>query len=173
VWSLCHDDGSFAYVDTYNFLPWSGTKNYLGFNKTSIGNMFVYSDYSPALLSREVSPHTVGLGNGWDACAMSYGTHALPPELADKWSRNTCITRSSSAFFSFNGCNDANPNDGGIPLFSSNSYFSDDGGWEMTCGKTKWNLSQAQALGVDAGSTAGLAPGTADIIQQGRALLQF
>jgi hypothetical protein len=28
VWSLCHDDGSNAYTDTFNFLPWSGSKNY-------------------------------------------------------------------------------------------------------------------------------------------------
>ena len=28
VWSLCHDDGSNAYTDIFNFLPWSGSKNY-------------------------------------------------------------------------------------------------------------------------------------------------
>ena len=64
-----------------NFLPWSGTKNYLGFNKTTAANLFLYADFSPLSLALEAA----GLGNGWNACAMSYGTDQLPTNL-DVWS---------------------------------------------------------------------------------------
>jgi len=44
----------------------------------------------------------------------------------------------------------------------------------MNCGKsTSWNLSQAQALGIDLGSKIITLPSTEDIIAAGRALLQF
>ena len=100
VWGLCHDDGSNGYTDTFNFLPWSGTKNYLGFNKTSVGNYFLYADYSPQrLAAARRGELEEGYGNGWNACSMSYGTAALPANLTDVWESNTCICASSGRFF--------------------------------------------------------------------------
>lgn len=174
VWGLCHDDGSNSYVDTYNFLPWSGTKNYLGFNKTSIGNWFIYSDYSPAKVS-VLSPHTAAppaLKNGWNACAMSYSGWAMGA-LADVYMNNTCITTDPGAIFAFNDCNEANPNDGHVPIFSMNKYANPSNVYEFKCGKSTWNLSQAQAMNVDRGSSLIPLPSTDDIIQAGRDLLQF
>jgi hypothetical protein len=43
----------------------------------------------------------------------------------------------------------------------------------MNCGKASWNLSQAQRLGVDVGSSIIVLPTTAEIIAAGRELLQF
>jgi hypothetical protein len=172
VWGLCHDDGSNGYTDTFNFLPWSGTKNYLGFNKTSVGNYFLYSDYSPRALAATAAGELTE-GNGWNACAMSYGTNALPTDLADVWTGNTCICASSSRFFDFNGCNDKAPLDGNSPLFSKNVYASDDNNYQMKCGAQTWSLAQAQALGVDVGSVLVPVPSTAAIIAAARDLLQF
>jgi hypothetical protein len=166
VWSLCHDDGSNAWTDENNFLPWSGTKNYLGFNKTSRGNIFLYADLSPQHLAH-------GYDNGWNACSMSYGTAALPTALADVWTNNTCVCARGSSFFSFNGCVPQAPLDGNAPLFSANTYASDDGVWAMTCGDAHWNLSQAQALGVDVGSALVTPPTVDQVVASARALLHF
>lgn len=174
VWGLCHDDGSNGFVDTFNFLPWSGTKNYLGFNKTSIGNIFLYSDYSPRQLAAVAAGELPGDGNGWNACAMSYGTNALPTNLTDVWANNTCICASSSRYFDFNNCNPAAPLDGHSPLFSNNVYASDDNKYLMKCGGTTWaSLAEAQAAGVDVGSVLVPVPSTADIIAAARDLLQY
>lgn len=201
VWSVCHDDGSNSYVDTFNFLPWSGTKNYLGFNKSSSGNWFIYSDYSPATASA-LSPNTAApppLANGWNACAMSYSGWAMG-NLSDIYSNNTCITMNPAAIFAFNDvrvfpapppsktqshlrsrslpsppsqCNAADPNDGHVPIFSKNKYANPVNTYEFRCGKATWNLSEAQAMSVDVGSVLIPLPSTDDIIQAGHDLLQF
>ncbi len=157
-------------MDTDNFLPWSGTKNYLGYNKSSSGNWFVFSDYSPAALSHRAANDT--LRNGWNACAMSYGTWAMGP-LSDRWFNNTCIAQDSKRFFSFNGCNSATPMDGGIPLFAANRYASQDGGYTMGCGKESWGLAQAQAAGVDVGSVLVPLPSAAELVAAAKALCGF
>lgn len=160
----------------FNAFPflYSGTKNYLGFNKTSVGNYFVYADAAPiAQLRRPLaSPGGPSLGQGWNACVMSYGTHALPANLTDVWSQNTCLT-ANAAFFAFNDCDASAPLGGSIPLFSGNTWATDAGTWEMACGKTKWTLAEAQALGVDVGSSVVPMPSTAEIIAAGRALLEM
>lgn len=149
------------------------------FNKTSVGNYFLYSDYSPRQLALDAAAAASGLpgdgdGNGWNACAMSYGTNKLPTNLTDVWTGNTCICASSSRFFSFNGCNGASPLDGNAPLFSNNVYASDDNKYAMTCGSATWtSLAEAQAVGVDVGSMLVPVPSTADIIAAARDLLQF
>ena len=168
---LCHDDGSNGFVDTFNFLPWSGTKNYLGFGKSSFSNYFLYSDYAPQKLAAVGEGN--GEGNGWNACSMSYGTQKLPTNLTDVWQGNTCICGKGSSFFSFNGCDAAAPLDGNAPLFSDNTYASDDNTYVMKCGASTWTLAQAQAMGVDVGSTLVPVPSTDAIIAAGRALLQF
>jgi len=145
-----------------------------GFNKTSFGNYFLYSDYSPRQLAAAAASGLPGDGNGWNACAMSYGTSKLPPNLTDVWTGNTCICASSSRFFDFNGCNGASPLDGNAPLFSNNVYASDDNAYQMKCGSATWSsLAEAQAVGVDVGSVLVPVPSTADIIAAARDLLQF
>lgn len=48
VWGLCHDDGSNGYVDTFNFLPWSGTKNC---ERRSVASASAVSPSNPPLHS--------------------------------------------------------------------------------------------------------------------------
>ena len=158
-----------------------------GFNKTSTHNYFVYADYTPIKLARaaaavagragvaavpRVSPGGPPLGSGWNACVMSYGTHTMPTDLTDVWRNNTCLT-ANAAFFAFNSCDENAPLNGTIPLFSGNTWATDAGSYEMSCGKAKWSLAQAQALGVDTGSIVIPMPSTADIVAAGRALLQM
>ena len=142
----------------------------MGFNKTSFGNYYLYSDYSPQRLASSAG---IDDENGWNACAMSYGTAALPEDLVDVWQGNTCICAQGSRFFSFDGCNEAAPLDGNSPLFSNNVYSSDDGTYSMTCGKATWSLSEAQAHGVDVGSVLVPVPSTDEVVAAARALLQF
>lgn len=152
----------------------------MGFNKTSIGNYFIYSDYAPAALSAAAESRALRaspggpaapLENGWNACVMSYATQAMPTDLTDVWANNTCITKDARAFFAFNSCHKATPLDGSIPLFSNNKWAADTGNWTMACDKTEWTLAEAQALGVDVGSVVIAVPTTAEIIAAGRALL--
>ena len=169
MWGLCHDDGSSGFVDTFNFLPWSGTKNYLGYNKTSFGNWFVYSDYAPVTQSGGV-----GVGNGWNACAMSYSSWS--GAFGDHWENNTCITSSAGrAQWALNDCNANNPTDGTVPLFSNNVYSNPDMGYAFPCGKNKTSLSlaEAQAVGVDVGSTVVPLFSNEEIIAAGHQLLMF
>ena len=42
-----HDDGSAFYLDSYNFMQYSGTKNYLGHSKVNDHQIFAYSDVHP------------------------------------------------------------------------------------------------------------------------------
>jgi hypothetical protein len=174
-----------SYVDTYNFLPLSGTKNYLGFNKTSIGNYFIYSDVSPLAVAqaaaaaagrpvRELrsSPHGPPLGNGWNTCVMSYSTQVMPMNLTDLWMGNTCIT-ASAKFFEISTCTPSAPLNGQLLRLSDNTWSSDAGNYSLRCGQTTWTLAQAQALGVDVGSKVVPSPSTSDIIAAGRALLQM
>ncbi len=159
---------------------WGGSKNYLGFAKETSSNLIVYADLAPATVGVRSGaipdsflPASDPLRNGWDACAMSYGTTSLPADLADVWTNNTCITASGSRIFSFNGCHNATPNDGNIPLFSNNKYLNDDGTYVMSCGNARWSLADAQAAGVDIGSTLGPSPSTAQIMQMAKDLLGF
>ena len=104
---------------------------------------------------------------------MSYGTAALPSDLIDVWQGNTCICSSGARFFSFDGCNEAAPLDGHVPHFAGNTYASDDAVYAFPCGKATWNLSQAQAAGVDVGSVLVPVPTTDEVVAAARALLQF
>ena len=104
---------------------------------------------------------------------MSYGTAALPADLIDVWTGNTCICSSGAHFMSFNGGNEASPLDGHVPHFSGNTYASDDGNYAFPCGKATWNLTQAQAAGVDVGSVLVPVPTTDEVVAAAHALLQF
>jgi hypothetical protein len=103
---------------------------------------------------------------------MSYSGWAMG-NLSDVFSNNTCITVDPGSIFAFNDCNEASPNDGHVPIFSKNTYANPPGVYEFKCGKQSWNLTQAQAVGVDVGSVLVPLPSTDDIIAAGRALLEF
>ena len=154
----------------------------------------------PALLAGPYDSkqrHRIGSGNGWGVCAMAYGTHAFTSPLIDLWQNNTCIAQSSQKFFDFNGCDASHPTDGmcsnyskifqlichsssafvlsgNIPDLSGNTYLSLDGGYSMKCDASHiWTLSEAQAVGVDTGSVASVAPSVDALVALGHAQLGF
>jgi len=194
-----NDDGSNAYVQTRNFLVWGGAKNLMGYNKAFLENAFVYVDYSPVTspavralslslgedtpamrrkYPRELSSQRgggVGSGNGYSNCAATIAPWASAQlGLADQFRDNTCIASTSDHFFDwYNPCNNATPTDGSMWLMSGNIYRSADGSYRNVCNGATWNLSQAQALGVDVGSVATTLPSTDELVAMGHSLLQF
>jgi hypothetical protein len=185
-WPLDHDDGSNAYNDTSNFLVWGGSKQYLGFAKRSAGNAYIYADYTPAAVALAnlggmgagaaaalEAKYGGRVGNGWGTCAMAYGTASFQPPLADTWEGNTCIVAASAHIFDFNGCHPATPNDGNIPALTGNTYATGDGAYALKCGGETWTLAQAQAAGVDVGSSLVPVPSNDAILALGHQLLGF
>ncbi len=58
-------------------------------------------------------------------------------------------------------------------LMSDNTYMSADGGYQNVCNSTNFNLTEAQALGVDIGSIATTLPTVGALVAMGHALLDF
>jgi hypothetical protein len=58
-------------------------------------------------------------------------------------------------------------------LMSDNIYRSADGGYVNRCDNVQWNLTAAQALGVDVGSVATTLPALSELIAMGHAVLEF
>ena len=178
VTALDHDDGSNGWVDTENVLLWSGTKNLMGYNKRSQGNLFVYVDYNPALLLR-------GGGGaqriGWSApevkpamCAGYLTPFPSATAQADAWVNNSCIAASNASLFRFPACNSSDPLDGSIPVpLAGNSYYTTNTSYQMRCGGEVWGLAQAQARGVDVGATLHALPSTEQLLGMARQLLQL
>ena len=71
-------------------------------------------------------------------------------------------------------CNTTHPLDGTIPYpLTGNTYLSGDGGYEMRCKDETWDLAQAQARGVDVGSSAAMLPTVEELVALGHATLGF
>lgn len=179
-WPIDHDDGSNGYVDSFNLLLWGGFKNYLGFNKHAINNLYVYPDVSIDI-ARAVAARTNDsadlerVANGFDtACVMSQGATALPADLSDVWSNNTCIASSGkSDFYDFCCCDPSNPANGAMPALAGNTLYSGDGSYQFTCGSDTWStIAEAQSHGVEVNTTFyATAPSTAAVIAMGKQLL--
>ena len=59
-------------------------------------------------------------------------------------------------------------------LYGASSDYSATGGYELNCGyNTTWNLTEAQQLGLDLGSTTHMLPTTDELLDMMRALLEF
>lgn len=63
---------------------------------------------------------------------------------------------------------------GNIPDLARNTYLSVDGGYSLHCGSSDvWTLPQAQAVGVDVGSSASVVPTVDALVALGHAQLGF
>jgi hypothetical protein len=151
-------------------------------------NTFVYVDYNPAVYA-----HTqLGLHLGLEMSATAgQPTPPFEPKpgicgcmlasapfaasgLQDQWWNNTCIASSSGSFFKWESCNSSAPLDGTIPFpIKTNRYFSSDGGYVMRCNADAWNFTEAQALGLDLGSTVATLPSLEELVAMGHDVLQF
>ena len=112
------------------------------------------------------------------ACAASIASYPWGEDgvsgRQEQWFGNTCIAGDPSHFFTWYECNATHPRDGTIPFpLRDNTYLSATGGYAMDCHGERWNLTQAQAMGVDEGSTTGPLPTAGEVVAMGRALLQF
>lgn len=163
-----------------NVLLWGGAKNFLGFAKAAVGNLYVYPDFAPVVLGAGSGGDLERPGgaprplrNGWGTCAVSdAGTAAFPPPLRDTWLNNTCISTTAAKLFDFGGCNPAAPGDGHIPQLGGNTYATGDGAYELRCHNVTWgSLAAAQAAGVEAGSRLVPLPSTAQLAAAAAALL--
>ena len=56
---------------------------------------------------------------------------------------------------------------------ASNTYLSPNADYRMHCRDTTWTLAQAQALGVDVGSTVGALPTVDALVAMAHDRLQF
>lgn len=163
------DDGSNNYLDAGNFNAWGGAKNYLGFNKTFVGNFWLYPDANMptvaaaagegavATTRRPGAPHT-----GFSPyCYDSQGGATLPASARDSWTGETCLAASPGAIYDFGGCSPSSPANGYVPALANNTLLLDSGAYVLSCGGKQWSLAQAQAAGLDVGSTSGPAPPSA------------
>jgi len=156
TWPIDHDDGSNAYLDTFNLLIWGGGKNYLGFGKTFIGNMYLFPD---------ANEPTEDFGTGFSPyCYGSQGTSGLPESKRDVWVGETCIVASPASSIYSIGCNPGSVADGNAPVLANNTLFTSDGSYWLNCGSKKWDLPTAQANGLDIGTTIGTTPSTTQVL---------
>lgn len=174
------DDGSNTYIQTNNFLLWGGSKTLMGYNKHFINNSFIYVDYTPVQHAERV----LGLGppgklgNGYSVCATSIASYPFIAQgkegFQEQWWNNTCIASSSDQFFNFYECNATAPLDGTIPFpMKGNQYYSSTGDYSMHCRSATWNFSQANALGIDLGSSVSTLPSLQELVAMAHDRLQF
>lgn len=178
---IIQDDGSNSYLQTNNWLLWGGSKTLMGYNKHFINNSFVYVDYSPVTYAEQVlglGAPVQRLGNGYSVCATSIASAPFIAQgksgFQEQWWNNTCIAGSPDQFHNWYECNASTPLDGTIPVpMKGNSYFSPNGDYHMHCRGTTWNLTQAQALGIDVGSTVSTLPALDALVAMAHDRLQF
>jgi hypothetical protein len=150
-------------VQTNNFLLWGGSKTLMGYNKHFINNSFVYVDYSPSSVrgERPGSGCPRGEAGQWvlGVCATSIASSpfldlwqgGLPGAVVEQLVhrllpgsvlRVVRVQRHQPLWMA------PSP----YPM-KGNSYYSQTGDYRMHCRGTTWNLTQAQSLGIDLGST--------------------
>jgi len=144
-------------------------------------NTFVYVDYTPVTYARE----HLGLSRPRDnpeppfetkpgRCHCSEANGALSAlGLQDQWWNNTCIASSGANFFKFNTCNDSAPLNGVIPFPIKTNRFFSNSSYALHCNASLWNISEAQARGIDLGSTLSSLPTVSELVAMGHDVLQF
>jgi hypothetical protein len=156
-----HDDGSNAFLDEGNVVAFAGVKNYLGFNKTARGNLFVAPDFAgPTPITRAASTAPPAAGPPlpfayyFPYCARSLGQHAWGSALADTYANNTCLLVSpNSSAYLFGQCDPAQPASGGAtPAASGNTLYAVGAQYGFECGGKRLSLAEAQAGGYDVGT---------------------
>jgi hypothetical protein len=178
-----HDDGSNAFVDEGNVIAWSGTKSYLGFNKKTIGSLFIHAEASGhgpctgkagELCPRAMPPSSYSDASGWPFCMMSFGQAPWPADLRDAFVNNSCITANKP--YDFSSCNSSAPStDGRMPLTAGNTFMLSPGAppFAFACGGQSWTLEEAQQRGLELGSSVVREPSTAATLTMARALLNM
>mmetsp|Transcript_23494 Transcript_23494/g.34669 ORF Transcript_23494/g.34669 Transcript_23494/m.34669 type:complete len:913 (-) Transcript_23494:156-2894(-) len=148
---LDHDDGSEYYLDTQNVCAFFGMKNYIGQNKVWDSNLIIYPEGS-------LSQNRSGMPCLWTSMNMATKNGEEKPPCSNRLCRtrevftnNSCVTRYAAPleYDMFNETDLAvmgNRNTT-IPYTAYNRYYL-----KNSYKFRAWDLSQAQAHGIDAGS---------------------
>jgi hypothetical protein len=145
-------DGSNHYLDTDNVLWYGGAKNYLGHNKESLRNLYLYVDSQPY--------EGQGPGKHMDTCANNDGaaSGAAASGYSEVWSSNRChLTKPSASVYAYDRCSPEALN-ATVDFTFNNSFYTSDGKIAVRCNGDRWTLDQYQALGYDKASTEQVAP---------------
>lgn len=147
----------------------------MGYDKHHVNQMMVFVDYSPALHAPAVQRGAVGWSAPQSKPPMCSGFITPTPSVPGKfevWQNNSCIANDPAHFFRWYSCNQTNPFDGGAPNpLSDNRYFSANAGYVLNCGGASWNLTQAQARGLDLRSSLHTLPTLQELLGMMKALL--
>ena len=191
LWGVDHDDGSNSYLVEENLVLYSGFKTYLGFGKVARDNLYLYADITagpsgtgsaevdaalplgalkglrgPSGSTSARRPTGYGSGNsGWPYCACDNGVGSLSPSQMDSWNNNTCISSSQGGVYQFSACDPSSPLNGGIPTLGNNTIYVPGATFSYACGSATWNLTSAQAAGVDLGSSVHDLPPDSAVVQ--------
>jgi len=76
----------------------------------------------------------------------------------------TCVAGGAGALSSMNSCDPAAPHAGRIPVLANNTLYLNTGAYALACGAATWTLAEANALGVDVGTTVAQTPDTAAVL---------
>ena len=163
---VCDQDGSNHYLDSDNVLWYGGAKNYLGHNKHSLRNLYLYVDAQPY--------EGQGPGKHSEACANSDGaaSGAAASGYGEVWASNRChVTTPSASVYKYGNCNPEELN-ATVDYTFNNKFFTTDGKIAVKCSGERWTLEQYQALGYDKESTEDVAPTLAALLGWAQEMLQ-
>jgi hypothetical protein len=161
VWPIDHDDGSNNMFQQKNLFAWGGLKNYLGFNKHMSSNFILYPDTS----ANVNSVYGLNSTSSMPDCYFTTGSAPFPSNFIDSFTNTTCVVQASGGLYRVDGCNTANPLDGNAPVLANNTLYVDNGQYVFTCQSDTWNLTQAQARGIDIGSNVYSTPDSTALLQ--------
>lgn len=130
-----------------------------------LGSLYIYPDANNA--------PEVGLGSGSSPfCYNNLDSYAFPPSRQDTWTNNTCFVMTPAGQESQSSCDPLNPLKM-LPFMADNRFFFDSGNYTLHCGpNVSWTWAQAQAVGVDVGSTSAASPSVASILATAEAFVQ-
>jgi hypothetical protein len=147
---LDHDDGSEYFLDTHNVCAFAGMKNYIGQNKIWDSNLIVFPEGT-------ASQNRSGTSCIYTSMYMNGKKDEIPCALEpcrtrEVFTNNTCLTYSSEPLeydmFNETDLMIHSIKDTTIPYTARNKYYLN----QPYRFRGKWNLTQAQAIGIDQGS---------------------
>jgi len=138
--------------DYNNFLIYGGAKEYLGYNKRSVSNVYIRVDLNHAV----------------QVCAIDHSKNAN-----DIFADNICTTASGNLYsWRLTGC-DPDSLNVSVDVSYNNQFYSDTGKAEIKCANETWTLSQYQDRGYDIGSTENTMPSVDQVIAWGRHMIDL
>jgi hypothetical protein len=161
IYPIDHDDGSCFYEDSYNFLIYGGSKNYLGYSKINHHEIYAYGD--------------LGKGDFHTGHCLNY-QHPQPGQSGwnETWIGNICTLYKTSVPYYMENCETSSLY---VPYLANNTIYIP-AGTEVAfvCNvngtSRRLTLQQWQSYGLDIGTIIETTPDVQIIIEWGRKMLQ-